>query len=494
MHRTVRRSSESIRTRITGRWVIGFKNGRHHIIPDGEVVYDDDSIEYVGTEYTGPVDRTIAATDHLVTPGFVNLHCVANTDLQVLSIDGESPGFPKSDEFWSGTDAVLDQQEARHSARHALATALRCGSTTVGAIATMATKRWGPPAYEPPAIAAALAELGLRGYVAHEFHAGRHGDERTPVTEDERKGQAELDRAVEFAETVQETGPDRVRPYFFPYTLDSCSPELFTAAKEAADRLGIHLRTHFAQSRTEVEAIRDRHWKTPVDYLDELGVLDRNLILTHGIYLAGKDGHGDPDGSELDLLAARGVSLSHEPLVFARLGVTLESFSRYREHGITMGVGTDTFPQDIVSLLRRGACAGKAVEQRGDTATAREFFDAATLGGARALNRTDIGWLAPGANADIVCVDFSSPHVGYVQDPIRSLVYHCFGTDVDHVIVDGNHLVDNGEVLGIDERAVTDDAQGVLDTFASTFIEWDDEGRSIEDLFPPTYPLAGGEQ
>ncbi len=136
-----------MRTRINGRWIIGFKEGSHHIIPDGEVVYEGDRIVYVGTDYEGDVDRTINVTDHLVTPGVVNLHCVANTDLQVFRIDVDSPGFPKSDEFWTSSEEVLDQQQTRHSARYALATALRCGSTTVGAITTMATKRWGPPDY-----------------------------------------------------------------------------------------------------------------------------------------------------------------------------------------------------------------------------------------------------------------------------------------------------------------------------------------------------------
>lgn len=483
-----------MRTRITGRWVIGYRDGGHHIVPHGEVVYEGDTIEYVGTEYGGDIDRTIDASDHLVTPGFVNLHCVANTDLQVFRIDVDSPGFPKPEAFWAGSEEVLSQRQTRASARHALATALRCGSTTVGAITTMATKRWGPPDYEPLEIAAALESLGLRGYVAHEFHSGSHRGESSAVTENEQRGMAELDRAVEFAETVQQTGSDRVQPYLFPYTLDSCSPELFTAAKEEADRLGVHMRTHFAQSRDEVEAIRDEHGTTPVHYLEDLGVLDRNLLLTHGIYLAGKDGLGDADGSELDLLAERGVSLSHEPLVFARRGVALESFSRYRDHGITLGVGTDTFPQDIVSLLRWGASAGKTAQQHADTATAREFFDAATLGGARALNRSDIGRLAPGAKADIVCIDFSSPHVGYVRDPIQSLVYHCYGTDVDHVVVDGTQRVEGGDILGIDERAVTDDARSVMESMESTFVEWDDEGRTAEDLFPPTYPIVGGDE
>ena len=480
-----------MRTRIKGRWVIGFRNGSHHIIPDGEIVYEDDTIEYVGTEYSSHVDRTIDATDHLVTPGFINLHCVANTDLQVFRIDVDSPSFPKAESFWTGTEHVLNQRQTLNSARHALATALRTGSTTVGAITTMATKRWGPPDYEPPAIATALEELGLRGYVAHEFHSGAHQSDDSAVSRNKKRGQEELQKAVEFAETVQRTGSDRVQPYLFPYTLDSCSPELFQAAKEEADRLNIHMRTHFAQSHREIDAIQEQHGTSPVYYLEDLDALNRNLILTHGIYIAGKDDTPHADGSELDLLADRGVSLSHEPLVFARRGIALESFSRYLDHGINMAIGTDTFPQDMISLLRCGASAGKTVEQRADTATAREFFDAATLGGARALNRSDIGRLSPGAKADIICVDFSSQHVGYVRDPIQSLVYHCFGTDVDHVIVDGNQVVENGDISGVDESALADDAQEAMETMESTFVEWDTQDRSADELFPPTYPTAG---
>jgi len=479
-------------TRITGRWVVGFRHGSHHIVPNGEVVYENDTIHYVGTEYGGDVDRTIDATDHLVIPGLVNLHCTANTDLQVLRLDVDSPGFPKSTAYWQGSEHVLDQRQTRISARHALATALRCGSTTVGAITTMATKRWGPPQYEPSAIAAAFESLGLRGYVAHEFHSSSHRDTDASATDDGERGKAELERAVTFAETIQQSGPDRVNPYLFPYTLDSCSPALFQAAKREADRLGIHLRTHFAQSHDEIAAIQDRHGASPVYYLEDLDLLDRNVILTHGIYLAGKDGTQHGDGSELDLLADRGVTLSHEPLVFARRGVALDSFSRYLDHEINMAIGTDTFPQDIVSVLRWGAAAGKTVEQQADTATAQELFDAATLGGARALNRADIGRLSPGAKADIVCVDLSSSHVGYVDDPIQSLVYHCYGTDVDHVMIGGEKVVSDGRIRGIDERATAADAQEVLDTMEATFVEWNDRERSADELFPPTYPTAGG--
>jgi cytosine/adenosine deaminase-related metal-dependent hydrolase len=190
-----------------------------------------------------------------------------------------------------------------------------------------------------------------------------------------------LERAVGFAETVREIGSDRVRPYLFPYTLDTCSPELSQRANAEDDRLGIHLRTDFTQSEREVETIRGRHGASPVYYLEDLGVLDRNLILAHAIYPAGKDGTPHADGPELDHLADRGITVSHEPLVFVRRGIALDPFSRYRV-GVNMAIGTDTFPHDPVSVLRWAASAGKTVERRADMATGRELFDNATLGGA----------------------------------------------------------------------------------------------------------------
>lgn len=77
---------------------------------------------------------------------------------------------------------------------------------------------------------------------------------------------------------------------------------------------------------------------------------------------------------------------------------------------------------------------------------------AATLGGARALQRDDLGRLAPGAKADIVLVNLEETHMGPVAaiDPIKALVYCANGDDVATVIVDGVVRVAGGEVLGVD--------------------------------------------
>ncbi len=94
------------------------------------------------------------------------------------------------------------------------------------------------------------------------------------------------------------------------------------------------------------------------------------------------------------------------PIVYLRRGKILGSFSRYREMGINVPLGTDTYPQDMIEEMRWTALACKWSDRNANHGTAREVFNAATLDGARALGRDDIGRLAPGAKADVVIVDF----------------------------------------------------------------------------------------
>lgn len=82
-----------MRTLIRGGWVVGFQNGHHAILKDGLVVVKDDRILHVGYRFGGQVDRTIDATGKLVSPGFINIHAVANINIQTLGLDNNKNGF-----------------------------------------------------------------------------------------------------------------------------------------------------------------------------------------------------------------------------------------------------------------------------------------------------------------------------------------------------------------------------------------------------------------
>jgi len=354
----------------------------------------------------------------------------------------------------------------------------------------MASKRWEDPRYESEMIAEIAGQMGARAYVAHQVRAVVSywdGAERHQSV-DEARGLQALEYAAAFAKRIHGTYDDRIRGYMFPYTLDASTPALLQAAKQAADALGTHMRTHFAQSLDEVHAIRVRYGKTPVDYLESLGVLDRNLVLTHALYIAGNGPYPDPEDHDLQRLARYGVTVCHCPGVYLRRGVTLNSFARYRRAGVNVALGTDTFPQDIITEMKWASLAAKVVEQTSLAGTAAEAYHAATLGGAQALGRDDLGRLSPGAKADIVTVDLNRLHIGPVVDPIKTLVYHATSRDVRHVIIDGRTVVEDGRLLGVDEEAVLAAAQAPYDRLREQFARWDRGRRPARVLFPSALP------
>ncbi|WP_164162983.1 amidohydrolase family protein, partial [Stenotrophomonas maltophilia] len=82
-----------------------------------------------------------------------------------------------------------------------------------------------------------------------------------------------------------------------------------------------------------------------------------------------------------------------------------------------------------------------------------DVFNAATLGGAKALGRKDIGRIAVGAKADIVLVDVTHPAMRPVRDPVRSMIYAAAERAIRTVFVDGVKVVDGGKVLTMDHEA-----------------------------------------
>lgn len=153
-----------------------------------------------------------------------------------------------------------------------------------------------------------------------------------------------------------------------------------------------------AQSQSEVDQLRERHDMTPVEYLDSLGYLDDTVCLTHCLYLDGNwrdDGVPTPDDETLVRLGEAGTTVVHCPVIYRISGCVMNSFSRYCEHGINMALGTDTFPQNIVEEMRWATVSNKLVTGDRSAGTTRAAFDAASLGGARAVGRDDIGRLVP---------------------------------------------------------------------------------------------------
>src|SRR5947199_9020292 len=143
--------------------------------------------------------------------------------------------------------------------------------------------------------------------------------------------------------------------------------------------------------------------------------------------------------------------------------------------------------------MRIGSYAGKIVTHDLFAASGGEVFAAATLGGARALGRDDLGRLAPGAKADIVVIDLATRDAlrfGPVRDPVKALVECGIGDDVVTVIVDGVVRMRDRVIPGVDLAALRRQAQEAGEAVWGRVQEWDPLGRTAEQMSPGAFPIA----
>jgi 5-methylthioadenosine/S-adenosylhomocysteine deaminase len=230
-----------------------------------------------------------------------------------------------------------------------------------------------------------------------------------------------------------------------------------------------------------------RHGQTPVAWLRDLGVLGSNAILGHAIVIGGSSWTNYPAG-DVAIMADAGCSVAHAVWVFARRGVVMESFAGYRRAGVNMSLGTDTNPQSVIEAMRWAAVVSKIVERNTEATIAAHVFDAATLGGARALGRDDLGRIAPGAKADMVLWKGASWGMTPLRDPVKNIVYNATAEDVDRVWVDGRLVVDGGRVRAADERAILAALQAGGERMWPRMDRFDWAGRDADTLSPQTYP------
>ena len=474
--------SEPRRVAIRAGWIVAFDGDGHRLLRDGVVLVEGERIVYVGRTFTGDVDETIDARDRVLTPGLITTHAhIGGSPLDRSFI--EDRGSPQ---FWySGLVEMLpvrggaqDVEAGRACVDFSMAELLRGGVTTcmeIGGLGDYVVER--------------AAHYGLRVYMGLAFRSGRWltRDGRRVVWEwDEEAGRQGLRRAVELFKKHDGAHGDLVRCYFSPAQVDTCTPELLVEAKRWADETRRPYTVHTSQSVVEFNEMLQRHGMTPVAWLNELGVLGANTVLGHAIIVGGSSWTNYPAG-DVAIMAESGCSVAHAVWVFARRGVLLESFALYRTAGVNVALGTDTNPQSIIEAMRWAAVCSKVVERNTEATTAAHAFDAATLGGARALGRDDLGRIAPGATADLVLWKGASWGMTPLRDPIKNIVYNATAEDVDRVYVGGRLVVDGGRVLAADEAKILADLQAGGERMWPRMKQFDWAGRSADELSPLSY-------
>ena len=487
-------------TLINGGWIVAFDGERRRILRDGVVVYQGDAIIHVGKSYAGPVDHTIDARAHLVSPGLVNahVHVGAHTGDRMIFDAGRADLFRSGFMNYCSSKGINgptihDFEDADVAIRYSLSCLLRFGSTT---IVEMGGELGGETENgELGPLATHAGELGIRIYMSPGMRSAHHyydQDGRHQIHWQPDDGLATLDQALAFVEKYDGAYEGRVRAILVPLEYHLSSHELLRRTKAAARRYGIGITLHLAESVLEFQDSIRHTGRTPVGMLYDLDFLGPEVLLGHGIYTTGHSQVAYTRGDDLALLAETGASVAHSPTVFARRGVCLESFQRYLDAGVNLAIGTDSYPQDMLGELKTVALVGKIADRDFEAVNTRDVFNAATLGGARALGRDDLGRLAPGAKADILIVDFQRARIGPFLDPIKALIQCCDGEVIDTVIVAGRTRVEEGRVLTWDSEELLEGVRRSCANAWEHFSEYWPDNEPVDAVFPSAFETWEG--
>jgi 5-methylthioadenosine/S-adenosylhomocysteine deaminase len=436
-----RRTGPSASLLLTGGTVVTM-DGSARVIPEGAVAIEGTTIAAVGTaqELAGRYEaaQRIDTRGQIVLPGLINTHTHAPMVLYRGLADDLALMDWLQQYIFPAEAATVSPEFVRVGTRLAALEMIESGTTT-----------FADMYYFEDDIAEATREAGLRAVLGQSVIKFPVADAKTPVEA--------LARADAFITKWKDDAlvTPAVAPHA-PYTLDA--PTL-KAARELANKHGVPLLIHLAETKDEVKIIQDANHMSPTQYLESLGVWNGRSLAAHAVYLDDKD---------MAVLAQRGVGVAHNPESNMKLASGIAAVPTWIERGMKAGLGTDGAASnndlDMFEAMRVAAFLHKVARSDPRAMPAHQALELATRRGADALGLADkIGSLETGKQADIITVSLDSARETPIYDPISHLVYVTRGDDVRTTIVAGRVLMRDGHVLTLREADVLRDARAMAE-------------------------------
>ena len=467
-------------------WVIAWDTARkrHAYLQDADVAFAGNTLTFVGRRYSGPADEIIDGRGLMVMPGLVDVHSHPMWEAAYRGIR-EEHGLPEM--YMSGLFERVQAYWPDDEGKLACGEAAYCELLLSG-VTTLADLSRAMPGWVELA-----AKSGLRMVLAPGFASARWVVRRSHLLEyewNEDAGQRGMDEALKLVDSLATHPSGRLSGMISPAQIDTCSEDLRRDSIAAARERSLPFTIHCAQGVSEFYEIVRRHGVTPIQWAHELGLSGPGTVLGHALFVDEHSWLHWWSRKDVGILADTRTSVAHCPTPFSRYGQTLESFGKYRRAGVNLGIGTDTVPQNMLEEMRSATVLGRIAAENIRSLEMSDVFHAATVGGATALLRDDIGRLTPGAKADFVLVDLKNPWMMPVRDPLRSLVFHAADRAVRDVYVDGRRVVANGRVLTLDRAdalARLTDAQRRMEAAVP---QRDAQRRTSTDITPLSLPTS----
>ena len=375
-------------------------------------------------------DEIIDAGGGLVMPGLVNTH----THLPMTLFRGLADDLPL--EVWLNehifpTESAHINPESVH-----WSTLLACAEMLLSGTTTCCDGYF----YEN-AVTEALQTSGMRAVLAQGVI-----DFPAPGVPDPKEN-------IHYAEAfISKTlnSSSLITPSVFCHSAYTCSGETLKKAKRLCIENALLFQIHAAETRNESQQIQNEHQRTPIEYLDQLEILDKNTLLIHCVWLTDND---------IEIIAARKAGISHNPESNAKLASGIAPIPEILRADIPVGLGSDGCASnnnlDLFHEMDMVAKLHKVETFDPTTMAARTVVEMATIGGARAIGLgTRIGSLEVGKRADVIIIDTAKPHLSPLFHPESHIVYAVKASDVRDVVVDGQIRVRNRKLPGLDVEEI----------------------------------------
>jgi len=421
----------------------------------GWISVTDRTISAVGPPGTEPEARRVVNVDDcLVTPGLINTHHHLYQNLTRAygpALDGNlfhwlSTLYPK----W----ARLDEESVY------LSTWVGLAELALGGCTTTTDHLYVHPKGAGDLISAeitAAREFGLRFHPTRGSMSLSHKDGGLPpdnVVQEHDEILAESERLVG---VHHDPSPGAmVQVGLAPCSPFSVTPQLMRETAELAERLGVRLHTHLAEDLDEDDFCLATFGRRPIDLFEDVGWGTDRAWVAHCV---------QPNHAEVARLGAWGTGVAHCPSSNMILGAGIAPVADMRAAGVPVGLGCDgSASADSASMwtearnaLLLGRLRSGTMHRTPVGMNARDVLDMATRGGARCLGRAgEIGQLTVGACADIAVWPLDGvSFAGALDDPLEAWL-RCGPTRPRHTIVDGQFIVENGDVVppGTEEMLV----------------------------------------
>ena len=413
---------------ITHAYVVTM-DGKKEIFEDGVVVVKDGRIAAVGPANIAAryrADKTIDAAGDIVMPGMINTHTHAS--MTVFRGLGDDVPDRLQRFIFPLEHKLVDREIVYWGGLYGMVEMIQGGVTTIADMY-----------YFEDEVARAARKIGMRGILGETVLNAPEPDAKEPY--------GGIAYAEKFIRDFR--GDLLVTPAFAPHAPYTVDAEHLRIVQKKADELDVPILMHVAEMPDEVASIRKEFNKTPIEYLDGLGLLTKRMVAAHCIFAS---------DSDIALLKARDVGGAHNMVSNIKSAKGVAPAWKMFQDGVRVGLGTDGPMSgntlDIIGQLGYVAKVQKLANHDRNIMHAVEVVEMATMGGARALHMEDrIGSLEVGKLADLIVLDSQSTTMTPFYDVYSTLVYAASAHDVKTTIIQGRVVMENRKIttVNVDE-------------------------------------------